>query len=94
MLLKTIIRGITTFGVAAHTKGLELVARIAPGVPDRLVGDPLRLRQVLVNLIANAVEFTAQGEIMLEVSHDPKSKEAARQKADSSCHCALLNLCA
>jgi two-component system sensor histidine kinase/response regulator len=75
-LTELIDNTITTFGVAAHTKGLELIARIAPGVPDRLIGDPLRLRQILVNLIGNAVKFTARGEIMLEVSHDPKSKES------------------
>ena len=75
-LTELIDNTITTFGVAAHTKGLELIARIAPGVPDRLIGDPLRLRQILVNLIGNAVKFTARGEIMLEVSDNPDSKEA------------------
>jgi two-component system sensor histidine kinase/response regulator len=66
---------ISTFGVGAHTKGLELIARIAPGVPDRLVGDPLRLRQVLINLIGNAVKFTEHGEILLEISHDAEVAE-------------------
>ena len=68
---------ISTFGVGAHTKGLELIARIAPGVPERLVGDPLRLRQILINLIGNAVKFTEQGEVVLEIGRDSGSKETA-----------------
>ena len=67
---------ISTFGVRAHGKGLELIARIAPGVPERLVGDPLRLRQILINLLGNAIKFTELGEIVLEVEQDPESNES------------------
>jgi signal transduction histidine kinase/CheY-like chemotaxis protein len=74
-LTEVIDNTISTFGVAAHTKGLELIARIAPGVPERLIGDPLRLRQVLINLIGNAVKFTSEGQIVLEISRDPESTE-------------------
>jgi signal transduction histidine kinase/CheY-like chemotaxis protein len=74
-LTELIDNTISTFGVSAHNKGLELIARIVPGVPDRLTGDPLRLRQVLINLIGNAIKFTEQGQIVLEISRDAESKE-------------------
>jgi two-component system sensor histidine kinase/response regulator len=53
---------------AARGKGLELVIDIAPGTPLQLVGDPLRLGQILVNFLNNAVKFTTRGEIVLGVS--------------------------
>ncbi|HTJ08615.1 MAG TPA: response regulator [Candidatus Binataceae bacterium] len=59
---------VETLAVRAHGKGLELVARIAPGTPLRLMGDPLRLRQVLMNLIGNAIKFTELGAVELTVA--------------------------
>jgi signal transduction histidine kinase/DNA-binding response OmpR family regulator/HPt (histidine-containing phosphotransfer) domain-containing protein/HAMP domain-containing protein len=56
----------------AHEKGLEFLAHVAKEVPDRLVGDPLRLGQVLTNLVNNAVKFTERGEIRLKV--EPSSR--------------------
>ncbi|WP_435011339.1 PAS domain-containing protein [Tundrisphaera lichenicola] len=50
----------------AHQKGLELICRVDPEVPDRLVGDPGRIRQILTNLAGNAVKFTDKGEVVLE----------------------------
>ncbi|MGE0827618.1 MAG: CHASE3 domain-containing protein, partial [Candidatus Binatia bacterium] len=59
--------------VRAHEKGIELNCRIAPEVPWHVVGDAARLRQILVNLITNAIKFTERGEVFVEVQR-PKSK--------------------
>jgi PAS domain S-box-containing protein len=54
----------------AQEKGLVMVCEIAPDVPNDLVGDPTRLRQVLLNLLGNAVKFTQSGEVTLRVASD------------------------
>ena len=59
-----------TLALRAHQKNLELVCQIADGVPESVVGDETRLKQVLVNLIGNAVKFTETGEIVLAVNVD------------------------
>jgi len=57
-----------TLAIRAHQKGIELAAHILPDVPDELVGDPVRLRQIIVNLIGNAIKFTEQGEVVIQVA--------------------------
>jgi CheY-like chemotaxis protein/HPt (histidine-containing phosphotransfer) domain-containing protein len=67
-LLGQIIR---PFGVAADRKGIELLCRTAPDLPEVIVGDPGRLRQILSNLIGNAVKFTEAGHVLVDISHEP-----------------------
>jgi len=57
--------------VSAHQKGLELSYRIAPDVPEATVADPERLRQVILNLVGNAVKFTSSGDVHVEVCRAP-----------------------
>jgi PAS domain S-box-containing protein len=57
-----------TLAIRAHRKGLELAYSIPAAVPDALIGDPGRLCQIVVNLIGNAIKFTAQGEVVMHVT--------------------------
>ena len=54
----------------AHEKGLELACRIHPEVPTTVLGDPGRLRQVVVNLVGNAIKFTDRGEVLVDIRQD------------------------
>jgi signal transduction histidine kinase/DNA-binding response OmpR family regulator len=62
----------------AHEKGLELICDVLPEVPEYVVGDITRIRQVLVNLLGNAIKFTAQGEVELEVALQSQANDRLR----------------
>jgi PAS domain S-box-containing protein len=57
-----------TLAMRAHTKGLELIYNVADDVPAQLIGDPGRLRQIVLNLASNAIKFTEQGEVEVSVA--------------------------
>lgn len=54
----------------AQAKGLELICDVAPDVPRQVMGDPLRVRQIVANLVSNAIKFTAQGEVAVQVKRN------------------------
>src|SRR6202453_3683406 len=67
-----------TLSLRAHQKGLELAFEIGPEVPDAVIGDPGRLRQIIVNLVGNAIKFTEQGEVVLHVETESRTAEDIR----------------
>jgi signal transduction histidine kinase/CheY-like chemotaxis protein len=64
-----------TLSLRAHQKGLELAYDLEPDVPDALVGDPGRLRQIIVNLVGNAIKFTEKGEVVVGVKVDSRTND-------------------
>jgi signal transduction histidine kinase/DNA-binding response OmpR family regulator len=66
-----------TLGLRAEEKGLELVYEVSSEVPDAVVGDPGRLRQVIVNLVGNAIKFTEAGEVVISVTCAEREADGA-----------------
>ncbi len=66
------------FAAQAHQKGLQIACCVPADVPERVVGDPVRVRQVLVNLVGNAVKFTDRGEVTLEAELLDETDAGAR----------------
>ena len=71
----TVEDGVRLLAPRAGEKGLELACRIAPEVPDMLVGDAGRLRQIILNLVGNAIKFTDEGEVVVEVIVERKTED-------------------
>src|SRR5262249_14001312 len=65
-LRKTIADSLSLLAILAHQKKLELSSMVAPDVPDWVMGDPMRLRLIITNLVTNAIKFTERGEVLLE----------------------------
>jgi PAS domain S-box-containing protein len=81
-LRNAIDRVIKTLRVRAEDKGLALRCEVAPDVPEHLIGDSARLRQVLINLVGNAIKFTPEGTIEVSVSALPASATQGLADAD------------
>jgi two-component system sensor histidine kinase/response regulator len=71
---------VTLTAQKAHEKGLEFLAHVARGIPEYLLGDPLRLGQILTNLVNNAVKFTERGEIRLNIELVERTGEKVQLK--------------
>lgn len=77
-LRESIGETIKTLAIRAHQKGLELLYNISADVPDALIGDPGRLRQILMNLVGNSIKFTESGQIIIRVTTKRKGTDKIR----------------
>jgi signal transduction histidine kinase/DNA-binding response OmpR family regulator len=66
-LHECVTRALKSLATRAHEKGIELIAAVLPEVPDLVIGDPVRLHQVILNLVGNAIKFTDAGEVELRI---------------------------
>jgi len=76
-----VIASVTTLTAQqAHDKGLEFLVHVAPGIPEHLLGDPVRLGQILTNCVGNAVKFTERGEIRVDIEAMERTGEKVQLK--------------
>ncbi len=99
-LRDTVGDAVRPLAIRAHLKGLELAYEIQPDIPDVLVADPHRLRQIVTNLVGNAIKFTERGEVLLAVSiadgglwnadcGDEAKSQVRRPTSGVELHCAV-----
>jgi signal transduction histidine kinase/CheY-like chemotaxis protein len=69
---------VKTLAAEAHQKGLELLCDLGTNIPETVVGDPYRVRQILLNLLGNAIKFTEKGEVVVRVDVDVESSQTVR----------------
>ena len=81
-LYSVLAKAVTSFRTLAHDKGLELVVDIDPFLPDCVVGDPVRLNQILSNLISNALKFTQQGEVVVRARLSGRGRPTRHEAFD------------
>ena len=74
----TVFDAVHVLAAPVAAKGLELLCRVAPDVPAEVLGDSVRLRQIIVNLVGNAAKFTAHGEIAVEVTLESRTSDRVR----------------
>src|SRR6185437_11941421 len=79
---EVVAEAVRLLALRASQKGLNLTWHVAPDVPPVLMGDPGRLRRVLVNLMGNAIKFTEQGEVVVSVSKEPPAKSQSRKEEE------------
>src|SRR5262249_14730744 len=77
LLRDSLADALKALALRAHQKGLELILRVRPDVPHAVVGDIGRLRQVVINLVNNALKFTSAGEIVLDVQRAEEQGDRA-----------------
>ena len=79
--LDDVISSVTTLTAQkAHEKGLEFLVHVAPGIPEHLLGDPVRLTQILTNCVNNAVKFTDRGEIRVNIEQLERTGDKVQLK--------------